>query len=68
MKINTLGEPKKAEATLFLNGLLLKGTFSEEVAAWFCENIELIDDQSLKLIDFLNTIGNDDDDDETVYE
>jgi hypothetical protein len=63
MKISTLRAPKKAKATSFMKDLLLENTFSEEVAAWFCENIELIDDQSLKLNDFLNTIGNDNDED-----
>lgn len=54
MKVTTLGDQKKGDAITFLKDLLLKDSFSAEVAAWFCENIELIDDQSLKLIDFLN--------------
>ena len=58
MKINTIGDQKRTEATSFLKDLLLKNSFSTGVATWFCENIDLIDDQSMMLIEYLQYIGN----------
>jgi hypothetical protein len=58
MKIATIGDQKRTATTSFLKDLLLKDKFSPDVATWFCENIELIDDQSMKLIEYLKYVGN----------
>ena len=57
-KIAKLSDPKRTEAISFLKDLLLKDKFSPDVVTWFCENIDLIDDQSMMLIEYLQYIGN----------
>ena len=57
-KIATVSDPKRTEAISFFKDLLLKDKFSADVVTWFGENIELIDDQSMMLIEYLQYVGN----------
>jgi hypothetical protein len=54
-KVNLLGDAKKAAAISLVKDLLIKNAFADDVATWFCSNIETMDDQSLQLIEYLNT-------------
>ena len=56
--VGKLSDPKRTEAISFLKDLLLKDKFSPDVVTWFCENIDLIDDQSMMLIEYLQYVGN----------
>jgi hypothetical protein len=57
-KISTVSDPKRTEAISFLKDLLLKDKFSADVVTWVGENIELIDDQSMMLIEYIQYVGN----------
>jgi hypothetical protein len=46
-KVNLLGDEKKAAAIALVKDLLIKNSFTDDVATWFCSNIDTMDDQSL---------------------
>jgi hypothetical protein len=43
-KINALNELKREAAVTTFKELLVKSLFAEDVASWFCANLQLIDE------------------------
>jgi hypothetical protein len=46
-KISLLEDAKRTAAIALVKDLLIRNSFPDDVATWFCSNIDTMDDQSL---------------------
>jgi hypothetical protein len=52
-KINSLNEIKKRATLTSVKTLLMEIKFSEYIATWFCDHINLVDEQTLTLLEYI---------------